>query len=138
MPKTWKNTRRDIRDLNSRISKGTVVYTVRNVAAHIAPYEDSRLYSAHTFTHRSPVTGNWMTGHMSVAGLLAQEGTIWETPPRGMRDIAGPGPQVAGPVGHEDYSAYLDDVEIRGLGKRVQGGSDPHTRPRRGERGRRR
>jgi len=138
MPKTWKNNRRDIRDLNSRIRKGTVVYTVREVATNIAPYEDGRLYSSHEFTWRSPVTGNWMTGHMSAAGLLAQEGTIWDAPPRGMRDIAGPGPQVGAPLGHEEYSAQLDEAEIRGLGKRVRNGSDPHTRPGRGERGRRR
>lgn len=130
MPKIWKNNRRDIADLKRRLRKGDTVYTVRKVSRSVAPYEDSKLYAEHVFDWRSPVTGNLMTSHMSIEGLLAQEGEIHEQPPRGMRNIADPAPQVAGPLGSNDYSAYLDEVELRGLGKRVRDGSDPHTRRR--------
>lgn len=141
MPKTWEPSRKGIRDLTRYISengKGTTVYTVSEQALNMAPWEDAKMWSARTFDARSPITGHWLTGHLSVAGLLAQEGTVYEQPPRGMRELGSPGRQVAGPVGHGDYSAYLDEAEIRGLGKRVQNGSDPALRPRRGERGRRR
>jgi len=138
MPKTWQPGRRGARDLNAFIRKGVTVYTVSKQALNMAPWEDAKMWTSHTFTWRSPVTRNWMTEHMSAEGLLLTYGTVYEQPPRGMREVGSPGRQVAGPVGHGDYSAYLDDAEIRGLEKRVQNGSDPATRPRRGERGRRR
>jgi hypothetical protein len=127
MPRTWKNNRRDIADLKRRLRKGDVVYTVRTISRHVASYEDSHLYAAHEFTWSSPVTGSLMTGHLSIEGLLAQEGEIHEQPPRGMRNIADPAPQVGAPLGR-DYEAYLDDSEIRGLGKRVRDASHPSTR----------
>ncbi|MFJ7963156.1 hypothetical protein [Streptomyces sp. NPDC096324] len=129
MPRTWKNNRRDIADLKRRLRKGDVVYTVRKISPHVAPYDDSRLYAAHEFTWSSPVTGNLMTGHLSIEGLLAQEGEIHEQPPRGMRNIADPSPQVGAPLGR-DYSAELDDAELRGLRKRIRDASHPNTRRR--------
>lgn len=142
MPKTWQPGKSGARDLNRYITanggEGVTVYTVSQQALNAAPWEDAKMWSARTVDGRSRITGEWMTGHLSVSGLLAQEGTVHEQPPRSMRELGSPGRQVAGPVGHGDYSAYLDEAEIRGLGKRVQGGSDPATRPRRGERGRRR
>ena len=128
MSKTWEPTRRGIRDLNRHVRKGTVVYTVRNVAKNIAPYEDDQLYAAHEFTWRSPVTGHWMTGHLSAEGLLLQEGKVYDAPPRGVRNLADPAPQVGAPLGSDDYRGYLDDAEIRGLEKHVKNGSDPYTR----------
>lgn len=128
MPKTWQNTRGGVRDLTRHINSGrTTVYTVSNVSRHVAPYEDGQLYEEHTFDWRSPITKHWMTGHLSVEGLLAQYGTVHEQPPRGMRNIADPAPQVAGPV-PRGYSAYLDEVELRGLEKRVRDSSEPRTR----------
>jgi hypothetical protein len=129
MPKIWKNNRRDIADLKRRLRKGDVVYTVRNTSGHVAPYEDAKLYVEHQFTWTSPVTGSLMTGHLSIEGLLAQEGAIHEQPPRGVRNMADPAPQVGAPLGR-DYTAYLDDSEIRGLGKRVRDASHPGTRRR--------
>ncbi|MDR3083906.1 MAG: hypothetical protein LBV60_23825 [Streptomyces sp.] len=136
MPKTWTNSRRDIRDLSSRIRKGTVVYTVAKLANNLAPYEDSHLYSAHVFDWKSPVTGHWMTGHLSVSGLLAQCGTVYEQPPHGMRGTHERAPQVAPPLGTNDYYAPLDEVELSGLDKRVRDGSNPsHRSSLRGRRG---
>jgi hypothetical protein len=53
MPKIWKNNRRDIADLKRCLRVGDVVYTVRKISGHVAPYEDSKLYAAHEFTHHS-------------------------------------------------------------------------------------
>lgn len=128
--KTWEPTKRGARDLNRWLSTGVTVYTVNHHATNLGAYEDSRTYSAHTFDRRSGVTGNWMTGHLSAQGLLAQSGTVYEQPPRGLRHIADPAPQVAGPLGNGDYTAHLDEAEIRGLGKRLRDSSDPHTRRR--------
>ena len=138
MPKSWQPGKRGARDLERWIRKGATVYTVSKQALNAAPWEDAKMYRAHTFDGRSPITGHWMTDHMSAEGLLNTHGTVYEQPPRGMRELGSPGRQVAGPLGHNDYRGYLDDSELRGLEKRVQNGSDPYTRPSRGERGRRR
>lgn len=129
--KTWTNTKRDIRDLTRHIRKGTRVYTVANVSRHVAPYEDAQLYETHTFDWRSPVTGHWMSGHLSVEGLLAQYGTVYEQPPRGVRGQHEPAPQVAGPL-PAGYEGVLDHAELRGLEKQVADGSDPRMRRRLG------
>jgi len=125
--RTFEPTRKGARDLNRHIRKGTVVYTLRNIAQNVAPYEDSQLYSAHVFDWRSPITGHWMTGHLSAEGLLGQEGTVYEQPPARVRNIAGPGPQVAGPLGN-DYEGVLDEAELRGLDKQAAQTSNPRNR----------
>lgn len=96
--RSWEPTKRGAKDLNRWLSKGKTVYTIRNVAQNIARYEDAQLYSAHTFDRQSRITGEWMTGHLSASGLLAQEGTVYEKPPAGMRNIDTPGRQVAAPT----------------------------------------
>ncbi|MFB7244621.1 hypothetical protein ACFCYX_19435 [Streptomyces populi] len=127
MPKIWKNNRRDIADLKRRLREGDVVYTVRKVSGHVAPYEDARLCVEHEFTWTNRVTGSLMTGHLSIEGLLAQENEIHEQPPRGVRNIADPAPQVGAPLG-SNYEGRLDEPELRGLNKHVADGSDPRTR----------
>ncbi|MGW1160382.1 hypothetical protein ACWD48_19620 [Streptomyces sp. NPDC002519] len=126
--RSWQPTKRGARDLNSWLRKGATVYTINDMATNLARYEDSQTYSAHTFDRRSPITGKWMTGHLSVDGLLAQSGTVYEHPPAGMRDIAKPGRQVAPPLGSTDYEGYLDDAEISGLEKHVAQIGDPRKR----------
>jgi len=129
--RSWEPTKKGAKELNRWLSKGKTVYTLRAVARNIAPYEDSQLYSAHTFDRRSPITGEWMTSHLSASGLLAQEGTVYEQPPRGVRNIADPAPQVAGPLGG-NYEGVLDEAELRALEKHVADGSNPRTRRRLG------
>jgi hypothetical protein len=131
MPKIWKNNRRDIADLKRCLRVGDVVYTVRKISGHVAPYEDSKLYAAHEFTHHSGITGNLMTGHLSIAGLLAQENEIHEQPPRGMRNIADPARQVGAPLGN-GHEAILDEAEIRGMEKLAAQTSNPRNRRRPG------
>jgi hypothetical protein len=96
--RSWEPTKKGAKELNRWLSKGATVYTINNMATNLAPYEDAQTYSAHTFDRRSMITGQWMTGHLSVEGLLGQYGTVYEQPPAGMRDIATPGRQVAAPT----------------------------------------
>lgn len=116
--RTWEPTKKGARELNRWLSKGKTVYTINTMATNLAPYEDSHTYSAHTFDRRSMITGQWMTSHLSVEGLMGQCGTVYEEPPAGMRDIATPGRQVAGPT--DGNRRRLDEAEIRGLEKLVR------------------
>jgi len=125
--RSWEPTKRGAKDLNRHIRKGTTVYTINRMATNLGRYEDSHTYSAHTFDHQSRISGEWMTGHLSVSGLLAQCGTVHEKPPAGLRDIATPGRQVAGPL-PRGYRAPLDEAELRGLEKQVAQSSDPKKR----------
>ncbi|MEV0220865.1 hypothetical protein [Streptomyces sp. NPDC050704] len=125
--KTWEPTKRGARDLERHIRKGTVVYTVSEIARNLAPYEDSQLYDAHTFTHRSPITGHWMTGHLSVQGLMGQSGTVYEKPPVGMRGMADPPRQVGAPLG-DNYEGILDEAELAALAKLQRGNLPPKLR----------
>ncbi|MEV7034597.1 hypothetical protein AB0N99_30750 [Streptomyces sp. NPDC093272] len=132
--KIWKPTRRDMNDLKRHIRKGTVVYTVRQCVNTFPnglpiPYRDKHYYAAHEFTWRSPITGSWMTSHMSVEALFAEsvDGLVYERPPAGMKEIGTPAPQVSGPLG-DGYEGVLDEAEIGGLWKQVRDGSNPRTR----------
>ncbi|WP_405964821.1 hypothetical protein OG713_34800 [Streptomyces sp. NBC_00723] len=125
--RTWEPTKKGIRDLNRWLSKGKTVYTVSAMATNLGRYEDSHTYSAYTFDRQSRITGEWMTGHLSVSGLMGQYGAVYEKPPAGMRDIATPGRQVAGPL-PRGYRGVLDEAELRGLEKQVRDSSDPKKR----------
>ncbi|MFG2352602.1 hypothetical protein [Streptomyces sp. NPDC048521] len=125
--RTWEPTKRGAKDLNRFIRKGTTVYTINEMATRVARYEDSHTYTAHTFDRQSRITGEWMTGHLSVSGLLGQCGTVYEQPPAGMRDLATPGRQVAGPL-PKGYVGHLDEAELRGLEKQVADMPDPKKR----------
>lgn len=131
MPKTWKpgEEKRFAREL----VLGRTYYTVVNIARNMAPYEDSQLYSEYVFTKRLPITGTPCTEDgFSAITLLRQFGPIHDAPPRGMRNIADRAPQVAGPVGSNDYEGRLDEIELRGLDKRVRDGLSPRHRRRLG------
>ena len=133
MAKTWQPGKSGARDLNRWITQnggeGVTVYTISKQALNAAPWEDAKMWSARTVDGRSRITGYWMTGHLSVEGLLAQEGTVYEQPLRGMRELGSPGRQVAGPVGSNDYYGILDESEIRGLGKRAHAVRNGFARP---------
>lgn len=129
MPKSFQNNRAGAKALERYLNanKGGTVYTIADVATNLARYEDSQLVSTHTFAKRSPVTGHWLTGHMSAAQLLATRGTVYTSPPRGIRNVAKPGRQVGAPLG-DDYHGRLDEAELRGLEKQVRDGSNPRNR----------
>lgn len=126
MSKCWTpdKAKRFARDLKLN----TPYYTVNNHATNLGPYEDSQTYNVHVFTGHSRLTGQPMTdGGTSAIGLCQRQGPVYDAPPRGLRNIAGPAPQVAGPL-PAGYEAYLDEAELRGLEKQVRDGSNPRTR----------
>jgi len=96
--RSWEPTKRGAKDLNRWLSKGKTFYTINKMATNLAPYEDSHTYTTHTVDGKSWITGEWMVGHLSISGVLGQYGTAYEQPPAGMRDIATPGRQFAGPT----------------------------------------
>jgi hypothetical protein len=128
MPKTWQP--HQAKQFARQLQLNKPYYVVFNMATNLAPYEDGQTYSEYTFTSRLPLTGTPLSGRMGIdAVTLCQNfGPVYDAPPRGLRNIADPPPQVAGPLGHGEYSGYLDEAEINGLGKRVRSGSDPATR----------
>jgi len=110
------------------VKLGKPYYTVNDMATNLAPWGDAQTYSVHVFTERSSFTARPMTdGGTSAVGLCQRQGPVYDAPPRGLRNIAGPAPQVAGPL-PAGYEGVLDEDEIRGLEKRVRDGSDPRTR----------
>ncbi|MER6350627.1 hypothetical protein ABT186_01925 [Streptomyces sp. NPDC001634] len=110
---------------------GKPYYVVRDQATNLAPYEDKQLYAVHVFTERAPITGHKSTAGGTTAGALCRnQGPVYDAPPRGMRNIADRAPQVAGPLGSNDYEGVLDEAELRGLEKQVAQGSNPRTRRR--------
>lgn len=130
MPKTWKpdDSKRFARD----VKLGKPYYVVMKVARNIAPYEDPYLASTYVFTSRLPLTGSPCTeSGYSAVDLCRLYGPVYDAPPAGIRNIAAPAPQVAGPL-PKGYEAVLDEAEIRGLAKQVRDGSDPNKRRRLG------
>lgn len=130
MPKTWQP--HQAKQFARQLKLGQSYYVVMKIARNLAPYEDAQLYSEYIFTKHLPLTGSPCTaGGYSAVTLCQTYGPVYDTPPRGMRNVAGPGPQVAGPLGG-NYEGVLDEDELRGLEKHVAGSSDPKKRDRLG------
>jgi hypothetical protein len=125
MPKTWSPG--DAKKFARQVQLGKSYYVAMKIAQNLSPYEDSKLYSEIVFTARRPITHTPCAGSMDAVSLCQNYGPVYEQPPAGMRNIAGPGRQVAGPV-PQGYEGVLDEVELRGLGKQVAQGSDPRKR----------
>lgn len=132
MAKSWNPSQAKKFAREARMN--TPYYVVYDIDQKRAPYEDAKLYSEFVFTERAPFTGNPMTsGGTSAEGLCLRYGPVYDQPPAGMRNVAGPGPQVGAPLG-EDHSAYLDEAEIRGMEKLARQTSVPGARRVRGRR----
>lgn len=108
MAKSWN--RHQAKKFARELKLGQSYYVVLNVAQNIAPYEDSQLYSESVFTGRLPFTGTPCTEYGSAATTWCQNsGPVYDAPPKGLRNIATPGPQVAGPLAgdeHREFNAY--------------------------------
>lgn len=128
---TYQRTPRDAKKAGRELKKGDSFYVTLDVAKNIAPYEDGHLYSQYTVTGTHPLLGGAMVGGQAVEGIVMRDGPISTSPPKGLRNVAVPGPQVAGPFG-EDYEGFLDEAELRGLEKHVAQSSDPRKRRRPG------
>jgi hypothetical protein len=130
MPRTWQP--HQATQFARQLRLGQTYYYVNTHDTKHNPYEDSKTYSEVVFTDHLPFTKNPCTEYGASAHTLCQTfGPMYDAPPRGMRNLADPAPQYGAPLGN-DYTGYLDEAEIRGLEKRVRSGSDPHTRPGRG------
>lgn len=125
MPKTWEP--RDAKRFAREVELNRPYYIVYTHALNLGPYEDAQTYSEIVFTARSPITGSALTDGQSARGICERFGPVYDAPPRGLRNIADPAPQVAGPL-PQDYSAPLDEVELRGIAKHLAGASDPRRR----------
>lgn len=121
MPKVWKNTKRDAKDLVRRARKGDVYYTIVDIATNRTPYEDKQLADRWEVTSIQAFTGAPMCGAKSLEQVLYESGVVYTEHPRGYRGIWEPSPQVSGPLGNEETDDRpLDAVEIRGLRKRIR------------------
>ena len=130
MPRTWQP--HQSKQFARQLELGRPYYYVNTHDTKHNPYEDRHTYGEIVFTGHLPFTNNPCTEHgQSAATFCLNFGPMHEAPPRGMRNLDGPAPQVAGPV-PEGYSAKLDSAEILALQSSVARGSDPHTRPGRG------
>ncbi|MEU4154770.1 hypothetical protein [Streptomyces antimycoticus] len=130
MAKTYR--RGDEKRFARDIQLGKSYYIVYKIAQNLAPYEDPELYSEIRFTGRLPFTNTPCTEYGSdAATILRGYGPIYDTPPRGMRNIADLAASVGAPLG-DNYEGVLDAAEIRGLMKRVADSSDPRKRERLG------
>jgi hypothetical protein len=126
MARTWKpgDEKKFIRELEL----GRPYYFVYKIAKNMAPWEDDELYSEIVFTKRIPLSSTPCTKYgTDAATVLRTHGPIYDTPPRGMRNIADPAPQVAGPL-PKGYVGVLDEAELRGLEKQVADMPDPKKR----------
>ncbi|MGW0920118.1 hypothetical protein ACWD3J_14010 [Streptomyces sp. NPDC002755] len=126
MPKTWQPG--EAAKFARQLELDKPYYIVMKTARHMAVWEDPELASTYVFTKRLPLTGNPCTeGDYSAVQLCQNFGPIYDTPPRGIRNIADVTPRVAGPL-PAGYEAILDHAEIRGLDKQVADSSNPRKR----------
>lgn len=119
MPKTvYQRTKRDAKELGRTARVGDTFYVVHDTATSLAPYEDGQLYSAHTvtFMHRFSATPAMISGSYSVEAMVLRDGPVYTQPPKGMRNLATPGPQVAGPLDGDEHRE-LNPYEIKRLEK---------------------
>jgi hypothetical protein len=128
MPRTWQA--HQAKQFAKQLELGRTYYYVNTHETKHNPYEDQHTFGEIVFTGHLPFTRNPCTEHgQSAATFCLNFGPMHEAPPRGMRNLAGPAPQVGAPLGN-DYRGYLDEAEIRGLEKHVRNSSDPRTRRR--------
>lgn len=125
MPKVWQPG--DAKKFSKQVELGKTYYYINTHALNLGAYEDPQTYSKIVFDARSPITGTPLSSSISAVGLCQRFGPVYDTPPRGLRDIASEPSQVGAPLGH-DYRAYLDEPELRGLDKRTRDASSPHGR----------
>lgn len=125
MPKCWQPG--DAKKFAKQAKLNTPYYVVRDMATNLAPYEDKQTYSQIVFTERRPFTNTPSAGSMDAVQFCQNYGPVYDTPPQGLRNLAGPAPQVAGPLAN-GYEGVLDEAELRGLEKQVGQSSDPRKR----------
>ncbi|MGW7469546.1 hypothetical protein ACWGJT_33985 [Streptomyces xantholiticus] len=121
MTKTYKRSVRDAKKAGRELKAGDRFYTIAQVATNLAPWEDDQLYSEHIVTGDHPLLGGAMVGGQSVEGICLRSGPIYMDPPSGIRNVATPGPQVAGPLPKgKEFGRKLTEREIADLERQVE------------------
>jgi hypothetical protein len=119
--KTYERTERDAKKAGRELKKGDRFFIVMSVATNLAPYENDQLYSEYTVTGDHPLIGGAMVGGQSVEGICLRSGPIYMDRPDGIRNIATPGPQVAGPLPKgKEFGRKLTEREIADLERQVE------------------
>lgn len=96
---TFFETERDLKTLTKLLKIGDKVYSAVDIQTSMSPWEDPQLYSVYTVTGWSWIDRQWVVDHSSwTIAALVHSGGVHTKPPAGMRNIATPGPQVAGPL----------------------------------------
>lgn len=114
MGKTWTTRRRgDIADFNRWYTKGKEVWVINEHATNLAAQFEARTCS------RRVATGRGLFGGEGKA-LLMTYGEVYETQPRGLRNLASREPQVAGPLDGEPFDRTLDHDEVEHMSKRAR------------------
>lgn len=125
--KVWQPS--DWKKFAKHAEMGRPYYTVSQIATNLSPWEDPEMWVRYVFTDRLPFTGSKATAGGTPAGEVCRNhGPVYEEVPANMRRLGSPGPQVAGPLGSNDYQGVIDEEEIRGLEKQARQGSNPRTR----------
>ena len=94
-----------LKRLCRQIRKGDRLYAVVEISQRVAPWEPPRMYAVYTCTGLHPILCGPgvipapmpMFGPVSLEQVLYGSFEVHDSPPPGLRDIAGPHPQVAGP-----------------------------------------
>lgn len=134
MGRTWTSRRRnDAKDLNRSLAKGKTVYIVQTptYAGRSALWNHRQFWTAHTVTGTHPILGGWIfdkSATTTVEALFSLgDGTIYDTPPRGIPHVNDPGPDCRD-EGHygigrgQEFKGNLQDgeQEMRRLGREAR------------------
>lgn len=134
---TYFQTERDLKTLTKMLKVGDRVYSVSDIATNMSPWEDQQLYSVHTITSWSSLARSWVIdGSSWTVATLVHQGGVYTEPPAGMRNMATPGPQVAGPLpSGQEFGRALDEAELARLEGRVTSDRRQHKKDGRGLKG---
>ncbi|MFI6653833.1 hypothetical protein ACIBI8_40460 [Streptomyces sp. NPDC050529] len=114
-------TEKDLKVLNRQLKIGSKVYGTVDIETRMSPWEDARLYVERTVTGRCWVSQQWQVDNstMTVADMV-HTGGAYTQPPAGLRNLDGPGPQVAGPLpAGREFDRGLNESELATLQHRV-------------------
>lgn len=123
--KTWQpgNAKKFAKDAQL----DTPYYYINTHARNLGGYEDAHTYSEIVFDYRRPFTGTPSSGSMDAVQLCRNFGPVYDRPPKGLRNLDGPAPQVGAPLG-DNYEGLIDEDEFRSLAKHQRGSLPPHLR----------
>ncbi|MDX2733569.1 hypothetical protein [Streptomyces sp. PA03-2a] len=113
-------TERDLKTLRKMLKIGDKVYGLVGINTRMSPWEDPELYVERTVTGRDWITGDWEVDRILTLAGMIHEGPVYTQPPAGKRNLATPGPQVAGPLpAGREFDRGLDENELAYLEGRV-------------------